>query len=948
MKRLNNVFIFYISIFISSSIYCQTLNLNAYDVEASKYFCDVNIVDGGILLTDNYYNNLYFLKDGEFKTIQTSPGCGRYYSISHDRKTIGFKIIGKEGQTPAIFSFEQNKLIKLDEPQKYCGQPVFSDNSIAYTVDNTLHILSKNNHRVYVLENYSNYISISNDERFVAYDVDGVIYLKDLNNDKSRIISERNKNSSYPRFSPDGKKLLYQSDYIYVFEIETQKTFQLPYGLYPQWSPDSEKIIFYLTKTNGDYLQNSDIFIVDYKSGVFSNITNTVDIAEMQAVFIGENEIIYHTYNSKKIYKQNIISGEIQEINIPEFEIKEISNHTIDTKAEVLIPGEVPYTHQVYDTPDSHYGYGSCAPTCAIMAISYYNRLPKWPVSVTKLYPHISNYGNYVCTKYRFNEYYFENSATTSGGDVAYGGYGYMWGLGSPNSKMRNYIELHYFESTQAWNSSVTWNSVTNEIDNHYPLPMCAMLTSAGHLILTKGYVVGQRTLIFSEPYGDKNTPSWPSYDGHKVYYDWPGYNNGFQNLDYNGSYGVIAWTVTAHTQEVEYNDTIIDDIFFHHGFEMNNSEAGSTMRYYRDVNGGYNNHYWWTGSMTASNDICWVTWKPNLSEEGYYKISAFIPSDNATAQNAHYRIYHEDTCTIVIKNQGEYHNEWTELGDFKFIPGKDFYVYLGDSTGYASQPMAFDAVKFERINPPIAQFTVDGYDFCTNQEIHIINNSTNYLDCEWIFPEVSQIAGTSTEPIVIYDTPGIYNATLIVHGLYESDTLELNNFIKIHEQPYAYFSVLNHDLYLPESIAIFSNLSLNADAYLWNFGNGSTSMDINPYCIYTESGEYQVSLTAYNQGCAPNTYIDENPIIVHIPTSNDYSDFNFCKIYPNPCNGILKIDNNSEIDKLTILSIDGKVLFSTVKPENELILNFLDNSIYFLMIEKGENIQILKFILEK
>jgi len=41
------------------------------------------------------------------------------------------------------------------------------------------------------------------------------------------------------------------------------------------------------------------------------------------------------------------------------------------SKSVIMVQGDVPYVHQVYDTPDWHNGNWSCAPTTAIMTIAY-------------------------------------------------------------------------------------------------------------------------------------------------------------------------------------------------------------------------------------------------------------------------------------------------------------------------------------------------------------------------------------------------------------------------------------------------------------------------------------------------------------------------------------------------------------------------------------------------
>ena len=51
-----------------------------------------------------------------------------------------------------------------------------------------------------------------------------------------------------------------------------------------------------------------------------------------------------------------------------------------------------------------------------------------------------------------------------------------------------------------------------------------------------------------------------------------------------------------------------------------------------------------------------------------------------------------------------------------------------------------------------------------------------------------------------------------------------------------------------------FKNLSTNADSYLWDFGDGTTSTDVNPQHLYTTKGSFTVKLTATNKGACSNT----------------------------------------------------------------------------------------------
>jgi PKD repeat protein len=510
-------------------------------------------------------------------------------------------------------------------------------------------------------------------------------------------------------------------------------------------------------------------------------------------------------------------------------------------------------------------------------------------------------------------------------------------------------MELHYFESVQEWNDDVLFADVLAEIDADYPFPMCVMLTSSGHLILAKGYIVGQHTLIFSDPYGDKNTPSWPSYDGFKAYYDWPGYNNGYENLDFDGSYGVIAWTITAHGEEVTYNDTIIDDVYYNHGFEMNNSENGSQMRYFRDQNAGYNGHSWWTLTEASADDICWVHWIPELTEAGYYNISAYIPATNANAQNAPYRIKHGDVTTTVLIDQADFNDQWADLGNFYFQPGDDFWVYLGDSTGIASESIAYDAVKFDYLPKPVASFELSSQDFCVGEEIAFVNTSSDAIAFAWNFPGASTSVSIEQNPSISYAAAGIYDVELIAFGIEENDTLELADYFEIHDAAIAEFTVNSNELYLPNAIAIFDNNSQNADSYFWDFDNGNTSTDSNPYCVYSTQGSYSVSLSASNDWCPESLFVLADNIIVSTSTQSGILSFDNINVYPNPANDFLEIQFVNEISKISITNNLGQIVFLSNDSEIKRIdISGLANGIYLMELVSGNEKYLTKIVVER
>jgi cyclophilin family peptidyl-prolyl cis-trans isomerase len=62
--------------------------------------------------------------------------------------------------------------------------------------------------------------------------------------------------------------------------------------------------------------------------------------------------------------------------------------------------------------------------------------------------------------------------------------------------------------------------------------------------------------------------------------------------------------------------------------------------------------------------------------------------------------------------------------------------------------------------------------------------------------------------------------------------------------KPVANFTVPSQKLVAPAEVA-FTNQSLKADSYAWDFGDGATSTEANPKHLYKQSGNYSVTLTA-------------------------------------------------------------------------------------------------------
>lgn len=85
---------------------------------------------------------------------------------------------------------------------------------------------------------------------------------------------------------------------------------------------------------------------------------------------------------------------------------------------------------------------------------------------------------------------------------------------------------------------------------------------------------------------------------------------------------------------------------------------------------------------------------------------------------------------------------------------------------------------------------------------------------------------------------------------------------LRFSSPPLADFSGYPREGCSPLTVS-FSNLSIGASSWSWDFGDGTTSTEQNPYHTYNDPGTYTVSLTAENQDYS-DTKVEESYITVY------------------------------------------------------------------------------------
>ena len=107
-----------------------------------------------------------------------------------------------------------------------------------------------------------------------------------------------------------------------------------------------------------------------------------------------------------------------------------------------------------------------------------------------------------------------------------------------------------------------------------------------------------------------------------------------------------------------------------------------------------------------------------------------------------------------------------------------------------------------------------------------------------------------------------------------------------------------------------FNDLSINADSWFWDFGDGSTSIMQNPTHVYAAAGTYTACLIA-SMDCGGSDTICMT-VTPDITIGVVESGLNSLSFYPNPTNGTftLEIAGEETVGQISILDFEGRSVY--------------------------------------
>ncbi|NLA32194.1 MAG: PKD domain-containing protein, partial [Methanomicrobiales archaeon] len=149
-------------------------------------------------------------------------------------------------------------------------------------------------------------------------------------------------------------------------------------------------------------------------------------------------------------------------------------------------------------------------------------------------------------------------------------------------------------------------------------------------------------------------------------------------------------------------------------------------------------------------------------------------------------------------------------------------------------------------LDPPAAAFTADQTEGNAPLTVQFADESAGDVTA-WLWDFGDGNTSTEQSPSHTYGNPGNYTVSLTACNDYGEDTDTRTDYITVLEPPVAVFTADPTEGNSPLAVQFTDESAGNVTAWLWDFGDGNTSIEPSPNHTYEDAGAYTVTLNASN-----------------------------------------------------------------------------------------------------
>ncbi len=154
------------------------------------------------------------------------------------------------------------------------------------------------------------------------------------------------------------------------------------------------------------------------------------------------------------------------------------------------------------------------------------------------------------------------------------------------------------------------------------------------------------------------------------------------------------------------------------------------------------------------------------------------------------------------------------------------------------------------------ADFTATPTSGCAPLLVSFTDQSTgNPTSRKWDFGNGTISNNNNSAPSTTYFNPGVYTVKLIISNGSSTDSIVKTSFITVYDKPHVDFTASSTSGCFPLNVSFTDKTTAGSGTitnWLWDLGDGNTSVSKNPLHTYLSAGSFDITLNVTNSfGCS-------------------------------------------------------------------------------------------------
>lgn len=304
------------------------------------------------------------------------------------------------------------------------------------------------------------------------------------------------------------------------------------------------------------------------------------------------------------------------------------------------------------------------------------------------------------------------------------------------------------------------------------------------------------------------------------------------------------------------------------------------------------------------------------------------------------------------ISTDGTSWSSITEEVGISYQPGKltaNSYFRRATISGNSSVNSNYIMIRvYDQITTPSTNIKVN---FCKNARVNLDVVNPAYLSYKWYDENKNYLLdGTRYTVDNLTQSRTVFVRSVSSNGCmsdYLNQTITLDDVKAAFTYDVAQVSVGNS--------VRFTNTSVNASSFVWNFYDGDLIYEKNPTHYYNSLGElgekkFDVRLKVTSPtGCVDSLAVANAITVVKTVTRVDTQTSSSISVFPNPVSDRLTVSSSERIHTVKVFSVIGKLIDRRITDSESVTLEFssLKSGVYIIEVTDGKgvkrNLKVLK-----